>query len=145
MDSHISSKATVILSIFFCLAGFGLYAGFHVYTHSHSVVSESISDPDGYFLPEADSVQYSREELEKLSVWELYLARNEIFARHGRLFVQHGDLNDYFMTKNWYSPRYTYEEFAELDAREPQLNTYEIYNVNVMLEIEKDRNSPYID
>lgn len=145
MSTRISPTAMVSFAFVFFLLGLGSFAIFHFSVDSHSVVPESISDPDGYFLPEADSVQYEREELEKLTVWELYLARNEIYAKHGRLFIQHSDLNDYYMGKNWYAPRYTYEEFAELDARSPQLNVYEMYNVNAMLEIEKERNSPYLD
>ena len=146
--ARISGKALALLMCFAFFVGVGAYAIFRPPaddTTSHSVVPESVSDPDGYFLPNADTVRYTREELEKLSTKELYLARNEIFARHGRVYVQHEDLNDYFMSKNWYKPRYTYEEFNELNSRVKQLNAYEEYNVNVMLEIEKERNSPYLD
>ncbi len=43
---------------------------------------------DGFVLPHSQDRFISRSELEKLSGWELYVARNEIFARHGRPFVQ---------------------------------------------------------
>ena len=93
-----------------------------------------------YVLPDSGSRYYSRSELEKLSLWELYLARNEIFARYGRGF-KHQDLVEYFATKRWYHQKYTPEEF---DALPSPLNDYEIKNAETMLAIEKERNSPYI-
>lgn len=46
-------------------------------------------------------------DLEKFSAWELRIARNAIFARHGRRF-QTKLLNDYFLTWPWYRPDDTY-------------------------------------
>ncbi|HIS40364.1 MAG TPA: YARHG domain-containing protein [Candidatus Aphodovivens avistercoris] len=93
-----------------------------------------------YVLPDSGSRYYSRSELEDLSLWELYLARNEIFARYGRGF-KNQDLVDYFSTRRWYTQRYTPEEF---DAMSTPLNDYEQKNTELMLEIEKERNSPYL-
>lgn len=98
-----------------------------------------------FLLPDVADRCYSRSELENFSLWELYLARNEIFARHGRIFTRQDDLNDYFMQKDWYRPIYTPDEFAELDARVKQLNEYEDCNAELMLDIERSRNSPYIN
>lgn len=78
-------------------------------------------------------------ELEEMSDYELYLARNEIFARHGRIF-KNSDLQEYFGSKSWYDPRYTPEEFSE-----SMLNANEKDNIERMAKIEQDRNSPYID
>ena len=83
-----------------------------------------------------------RSELEKMSLWELYLARNEIFARHGRGF-KNQDLTDYFATKRWYTQTYTPEEFDAISSS--QLNDYELKNVQTMYEIEQSRNSPYLE
>ena len=69
---------------------------------------------------------------------ELYLARNEIFARHGRGF-KNQDLTDYFATKRWYTQTYTPEEFDAISSS--QLNDYELKNVQTMYEIEQSRNS----
>lgn len=49
-------------------------------------ISEDIS-PDDYILPECDIRIYNQEELGVLSAEELRLARNEIYARHGRIFT----------------------------------------------------------
>lgn len=43
---------------------------------------------EGFVLPHSDDRIVRQAELEKLSGWELYVARNEIFARHGRPFVE---------------------------------------------------------
>ncbi|WP_306030045.1 YARHG domain-containing protein [Stappia sp. MMSF_3263] len=43
---------------------------------------------EGFVLPHSDDRIVRQAQLEKLSGWELYVARNEIFARHGRPFVQ---------------------------------------------------------
>lgn len=101
---------------------------------------ESSANFADYVLPYSDSTYYTRAELERLSLWELYLARNEIFARHGRGF-KNQDLVEYFATRRWYTERYTPEEF---DAMPTPLNDYEQKNAELMLEIEKERNSPYL-
>ncbi len=93
-----------------------------------------------YVLPDSGSRYYSRAELEKLSLWELYLARNEVFARYGRGF-KNQDLVEYFATKRWYHQTASPEDF---DARPSPLNDYEMKNTSLMLEIEKARNSPYL-
>ena len=99
----------------------------------------SLSDPDGYVLSDSSSRTYSNAELEAMSDYELYLSRNEIFARHGRIF-KNSDLQEYFGSKSWYDPRYTPEEFSE-----SMLNANEKANIERMAKIEQDRNSPYID
>lgn len=58
---------------------------------------------DEYILPAAETHVYSAAELSGLSREELRLARNELYARHGRIF-QADDLNRYFMEKEWYEP-----------------------------------------
>ena len=91
-----------------------------------------------YVLPESNSRYYSRSELESLSTLDLYHARNEIYARHGRGF-KNQDLRDFFATKTWYHETTSPEAFNE-----GVLNEYEKANTNLMLEIEQSRNSPYV-
>lgn len=100
---------------------------------------ESYVVSNDYVLPDSSSRYLFRGELENLSLWELYLARNEIFARHGRGF-NNQDLVDYFATRTWYSEYYSPDQF---DAMKSPLNDYELKNVELMLAIEKERNSPY--
>lgn len=136
-----SATRTVLLSC----ADSGPFAGqiSHTYVPVTSISSydTSVSSQD-YVLPGSASKYYSRSELEKMSLWELYLARNEIFARHGRGF-KNQDLTDYFATKRWYTQTYTPEEFDAISSS--QLNDYELKNVQTMYEIEQSRNSPYLE
>ncbi len=49
-------------------------------------------------------------DLRYCTAYELYLARNEIFARHGYIF-ESADLREHFGSTSWYVPRYTADEF----------------------------------
>ena len=93
-----------------------------------------------YILPDVATRNYSEAELEALTDEELYYARNEIFARHGRGF-KNQDLIDYFSSKTWYSEQYSPSDF---DAMPSPLNEYEKANSDLIREIESDRNSPYL-
>lgn len=92
-----------------------------------------------YILPESDSRRYTRAELEGLSAWELYLARNEVFARYGRQF-KNDDLADYFSSQPWYNGEYSPEDFDGWFSP----NEYERANTDLIMEIEHERNSPYL-
>ncbi len=94
--------------------------------------SDGIS-PEEYILPECDTRVYTKEELSVLSAEELRLARNEIYARHGRMFSAE-DLKNYFQSKSWYTPQY---EGTEFDAKgDSILNECEIANRNLIVELE---------
>ena len=97
-------------------------------------------DAADYILPNSDKVYYSSSDFAGLSDWELYVARNEIFARHGREF-RNDDLARYFARKSWYVARYTPEEF---DSMASPLNAYEKHNVDELLSYEKSIGSQYI-
>lgn len=71
---------------------------------------------------------------------ELYLARNKIFARHGREFKDQ-DLRDYFGSMSWYFPKYSGDKFNSMDL----LNDYEKKNADAMFLIEKKRGSSYLN
>ena len=91
-----------------------------------------------YILPDSSTHAYSRSQLEQMSNHDLFLARNEIYARYGRQFVSQ-ELQDYFGSKSWY-----HGTVAPNDFNENWLNDTERHNVETMLSIEQDRNSPYI-
>ncbi|MEE0348979.1 MAG: YARHG domain-containing protein [Lachnospiraceae bacterium] len=63
-------------------------------------------------LPYSDSCYLSEEDIEGLSDKELRLARNEIYARHGRKFKDK-TLQKYFDEKSWYEGEYEPDEFQE--------------------------------
>ena len=102
--------------------------------------STGTSDGDEYVLPASDSEYYTRDQLESLSDWELYLARNEVFARHGRQF-KNDDLADYFSSQPWYNGEYSPEDFDGWFSP----NEYEKANTDLIMEIEHERNSPYLN
>ncbi len=93
-----------------------------------------------YMLPDSDTRAYTTSELSALSDWELFVARNEIFARHGRGF-QNPELAQYFGEKSWYTQRYSPEEF---DAMSSPLSAVEKQNTETMLALEQSRGSQYL-
>ena len=103
--------------------------------------AESREDSSTYILPDSGSHRYTAGELSDLSDWELYLARNEIFARRGREF-RNEDLQRYFESKSWYTPTYSPDDF---DARASELlNDVERANAETILKLEQSRGSQYI-
>lgn len=95
---------------------------------------------DTYYLWDTSDRYYSRSEIESLSNYDLYYARNEIYARHGRMF-NNADLQNYFNGKSWYNPIYSPSEF---DSMASPLTAVEQANCKLMLEVEQSRNSPYV-
>lgn len=93
-----------------------------------------------YMLPESDTRAYTTSELSSLSDWELFVARNEIFARYGRGF-QNQELAQYFGEKSWYTQRYSPEEF---DAMASPLSAIEKQNTETILALEQSRGSQYL-
>ena len=93
---------------------------------------------DGYILPDSASYVYSRSDLDSLSTYDLYLARNEIYARHGRIF-KNQDLRDYFGSKSWYSGTVPAESFDTMSMSQVERD-----NAEAILAIEQERNSPYL-
>lgn len=67
-----------------------------------------------------------------MSLSDLYLARNEIFARHGRMFDDEW-LQSYFNSQSWYQPLYSPSEFVY-----DWLSSIEMQNVNTILEYEAE-------
>lgn len=70
-----------------------------------------------YVLPDSDTRLLTDEDVSGLSAYDLYLARNEIFARHGRMF-ENEDLKIYFESKDWYHGTISPQEFdANMTSR----------------------------
>ena len=91
---------------------------------------------DYYILPDSSSYYYSYGELSGMSSYDLYLARNEIFARHGRGFKDSA-LQEYFNSKSWYQQIYTPDEY---DAMPDQLSETEHANIDVIKSLEPESN-----
>lgn len=103
---------------------------------SSSSASASSDDSSDYILPDSSSRVYSASELQGYSKHDLTLARNEIFARHGRGFKD-AQIRQYFESKSWYHQTYTADEF---DALSPSpLSSVEQKNVATILDVENSK------
>jgi len=86
-----------------------------------------------FILPFSSTRLITNADLYDLDLWELRIARNEIFARHGRLFND-PVLVDWFMARDWYreiSPKFTPAEFNAL--RPNPLSSIERANVDIII------------
>ena len=77
-------------------------------------------------LAYTDSVRYTTEELSWLDSYGLCITRNEIYARHGRMFNDQ-DIQDYFNRQDWYVA-----QTASADFDDSVLNEVELYNVELI-------------
>lgn len=132
------------------------YDGDDYVTIQHILNGEALVS-DGLYVPQASSVNspsasvpttaatgdyviaYSSEriingdELINLTPWQLKVARNEIYARHGRPFV-HKDMQCYFAKKSWYKVDANYDASS--------LSYIENTNVAMIQAYEQATNSP---
>lgn len=96
---------------------------------------DAYAEPD-YIIYDSDSRKLTDYDLSGLNAWELRIARNEIYARHGRMFKDK-ELQDYFDGKSWY-----YGYISPSQWSEKNLNQYEAYNVNLISKYEKNAPAP---
>lgn len=96
--------------------------------YSRIALTASRRPPPKLFFPDSDSRLISPEELGGLSTADLRLARNEIFARKGRIFSS-PELRDHFTRFDWYQPTST----------EVDVNDIEKANAKAMLAEEQRR------
>ncbi|MDR1558631.1 MAG: DUF3160 domain-containing protein [Clostridiales bacterium] len=90
------------------------------------------SEPSGeYIISDSDSRALTESELLNLTPLQLKLARNEIYARHGREFSD-AELREYFEQMSWYKPSIAVNEFTD-----DMLNTMEKENVTIIARVEK--------
>lgn len=83
---------------------------------------------ENYVLLDSDKRYYTEEQLKNRCPYDLYLARNEIYARHGYIF-DNLDLQEFFGGKTWYNP-------ATKNVSDSVLNDYERANVQLILSLE---------
>jgi uncharacterized membrane protein YvbJ len=83
-----------------------------------------ISSPEYYFFPKSESEKLLDSDVSELSIENLALARNEIFARHGYVFKS-DPFESYFNNKSWYKPDPSFkglgEEFSAIESYNVQL------------------------
>lgn len=94
-------------------------------------VSPVPEEPD-YIIPDSSSRYLTEDELSGYTSQQLEIARNEIYARHGRKFVKQ-QLADYFNGKSWYKGTIDSKTF---DSQPSVLNAYETANVQMLADME---------
>ncbi|MCD8332860.1 MAG: YARHG domain-containing protein [Clostridiales bacterium] len=85
-----------------------------------------------YIFPNSNSSYLTESDLENLTAEELRIARNEIYARHGRIFSDES-LNEYFNSTTWYTGTVSPDEFDD-----SVLNEYEKANAALISEYESE-------
>ncbi|MEY8337090.1 YARHG domain-containing protein [Lachnospiraceae bacterium 62-35] len=98
---------------------------------SETMPQNSYGSSGDYILPDSAVRYLSSVELAGLSKDQLRLARNEIYARHGRTFSSE-DLQNYFNSKSWYHGTVSPSNFNG-----NILNDYEKKNLTLIQEEEK--------
>lgn len=87
---------------------------------------------DDYVIYDSNYRYLTKSELNEYNKEALALIRNEIFARYGYVF-QTEPFKSYFNSKDWYHPNPSFK------GEESELNEYERANINLILEMEKNR------
>ena len=107
----------------------GRYDGNTVY----EITSMTYYDGD-YILPDSGTKLIQKSEIQDFTKDKLALARNEIYARHGRKF-QMEVYQNYFNGKSWYkvNPNYDYTDDNK------NLNSVELQNVSTILSVENSK------
>lgn len=92
---------------------------------------QSMAEQD-YILPESSTRSLTSADLAGLTKDQLRIARNEIYARHGRRFDSE-DLANYFNSKSWYRGT-----IAPSDFRDNMLSQVEKDNLQVIKKAEEN-------
>ena len=98
-----------------------------------SNTNNSVSNAADYVLPNSNVVYLTKSDLAGFGPEVCRVARNEIYARHGRIFTDE-ILKAYFESKSWYYGTVSAEDFSD-----DVLNEYEIANRDLILEYEKEQ------
>ena len=100
--------------------------------------AQNTAETGEYFFPESSNRYLTDEEISAYSSDQLELAKNEIYARHGRQFVT-DYIADYFNSKSWYQGTIDPDTF---DAEQNSIfNEYELANISKIAEWEEQKAS----
>ena len=98
------------------------------------VEKEETDMPEGDFiLPNSDTELITKADLKGFTIDDCRIARNEIYARHGRKFNDE-ELQAYFDAKDWYVGTIEPDDFQE-----SELSDIEIANRNTIIEFEEKK------
>lgn len=94
---------------------------------------EEVTAESGYVFANSDTELLSKDDLEGLTEEECKIARNEIYARHGRKFKDE-ELQAYFNACEWYEGTIDPDDFQESD-----LSDIEIANKDLIVAYEEEK------
>lgn len=86
-----------------------------------------------YIIPDSVSRYLSRDEISGMPLQILNYAKNEIYAREGRIF-QSQELRSYFENTSWYQGTIQPDDFKDSE----RLNEYELSNTKLLSELEHE-------
>ena len=93
-------------------------------------IPTSVYHSNSYIFPQSSTNYLSKAQVQSLSNYQLGIARNEIYARHGYIFKL-DTFRRYFESQDWYVPRYSNQNSINLSS-------VESYNVD-LIKKEEDR------
>lgn len=88
-----------------------------------------------YIFPDSDKKYLSEDEVRSVTADELFIGRNEIFARHGYIFTDEG-LQEHFTNTSWYEGSVSSDQF-NVDS---VFNDFEKKNAELIKKIEDEVN-----
>lgn len=88
-----------------------------------------------YIFPDSDKRYLSEDEVRSVTAEELFIGRNEIFARHGYIF-QDGGLRQHFESTSWYQGKIPGNQFNS----DGEFNDFEKKNVELIKRVEDEIN-----
>ena len=95
-------------------------------------VPSTVAMNSEFILPDSSTRVLDKSELAGFSAEQCRLARNEIYAKHGRMFDDAG-LQNYFNSRSWYHGTIPADRFSDT-----MLSDIEIQNRNLIIAYEKE-------
>ena len=95
-------------------------------------VPSTVAINSEFILPDSSTRVLDKSELAGFSAEQCRLARNEIYAKHGRMFDDAG-LQNYFNSRSWYHGTIPADRFSDT-----MLSDIEIQNRNLIIAYEKE-------
>jgi len=95
-------------------------------------VPSTVAMNSEFILPDSSTRVLDKSELAGFSAEQCRLARNEIYAKHGRMFDDTG-LQNYFNSRSWYHGTIPADRFSDT-----MLSDIEIQNRNLIIAYEKE-------
>lgn len=95
-------------------------------------VPSTVAMNSEFILPDSSTRVLDKSELAGFSAEQCRLARNEIYAKHGRIFDDAG-LQNYFNSRSWYHGTIPADKFSDT-----MLSDIEIQNRNLIIAYEKE-------